>query len=178
LNSDNENIGELKVNKKTIMIKTATIATAAMLAGLLLTSCGNTSAAGDTTGGNTAAGDPGVAKTTPVKSAPRLSKAAGGADSCNHWSGVGILNGSTVSLRLAASDTESYGYEDPGDAAAVLTVLNTVSDVLYQLPADWAEAIRNQVIIPGSSADPSQMSTAANNAQSLAFQLSQLCYTP
>jgi hypothetical protein len=114
----------------------------------------------------------------PVDSGPRLSKAAGGADSCNHWSGVGVLNGSTITLRLAASDTESYGYEDPGDGMAVLTVLNAVSNVLNQLPADWAQAIRNQVIIPGSSTDPSQLYAAANNAQSLAFQLSQLCYTP
>jgi hypothetical protein len=187
LNSDNANIGELTVNKKTVTIKTATIvtaATAAMLAGLLLTGCSNTPAAGDRTGGNNMARDPGVAQTTtaaqttPAKSGGELSKDTGGAGSCNHWPGVSILQGSTVSLRLAASNTESYGHEDPGDAMAVLTVLKTVSDVLYQLPAAWAEAIRNQVILPGSSADPSQMYAAANNAQSLALQLSQLCYTP
>jgi hypothetical protein len=176
------------VNKKTVTIATATIA--AMLAGVMLTGCHNTSAASDTTGGgtisgntasgNTMAGDPAAAQTTtaaltaPAKSAEALD----GAGSCNQWPGVGTLQGATSPLRLAAGNTESYGYEDPSDSMAVNIALTAVANELSQLPADWAEAIRNQVIFPGYSTDPSQMYTAASNAQSLASQISQLCYTP
>jgi len=174
------------VNKKIVTIATTTIAV--MLAGFMLTGCHNTSAAGDTTGGdpisgntasgNTMAGDPAAAQTTTAaQSAGELSDASG-AGSCNQWPGVGTLQNVTPSLQLAASNTESYGYEDPSDSMAVNIALTAVANELYQLPADWAEAIRNQVISPGSSTDPSQMDTAASNAQSLASQISQLCYTP
>jgi hypothetical protein len=187
-------LGELKVDKKTATIATAAIA--AMLAGVMLTGCNNTSAAdgttgggtagggtisGDTTGGNTVTGDPAAAQTTTAaqtaNSGPEITSPSGGG-SCNAWPGVGTLQNSTISLRLAATDTESYGYEDPSDSMAVNTVLTAVADELNQLPAVWAEAIQNQVIFPGRSTDPAQIDAAASNADSLAAQLSQLCYTP
>jgi hypothetical protein len=170
------------VNKKTVTIATATIA--AMLTGVMLTGCGSTSAGSVTASGNTMASDPAAAQTTPAtqttpaRSAPELTKPSGGAGNCNQWPGVGTLQGAAIPLRLAASNTESYGSEDPSDGMAVSIALTAVANELDQLPADWAEAIQNQVIFPGNSTDPSQMYTAASNAQSLASQISQLCYTP
>ena len=91
--------------------------------------------------------------------------------------GVGTLNAAAFPLREAASDMETGEYGS-SDQLAINVALTALAGDLNQLPEDWADAIQNQVISPGYGGDSTQLSAAASNAQSLATDISQLCYTP
>jgi hypothetical protein len=157
----------------------ASMTVAALLAGIVISGCGNngTSTATTSSTGN------GTASTARASSSATTGvlTSTSGSGTCYEWPGVGDLNAAAFPLREAAGDIETFG---PGsdqansDGMAVNVALTGLAGELNQLPYDWAQEIQNQVITPGYSEDPGQLSTAASNAESLATTISQLCYTP
>lgn len=171
------------MHRKTIPGRAArpavTMTVAALVAGIVISGCGHISTASAATPG-TGTRTSGAARASSPGTAGVLAETSG-SGTCYEWPGVGDLNAVAFPLRQAASDTETFGYgsdQANSDGMAVNVALTGLSGVLNQLPYAWAQAIQNQVITPGYSADPVQVNTAASNAESLATTISQLCYTP
>lgn len=162
---------------------TAATTVAALLAGIVLSGCGSSATPSTTSTTSSASTTPSTGTTT-SSAASASSQAAGpvlaapsGPGTCYQWSGVGTLNAAAFPLREAASDMETGEYGS-SDQLAINVALTALAGDLNQLPEDWADAIQNQVISPGYGGDSTQLSAAASNAQSLATDISQLCYTP
>jgi hypothetical protein len=136
---------------------------AAVLVAVLVAGCG--------------AGSPAAAPASPASSAP----GAVPARLCTPWTGLNDLDNVTTWLRQMIGDEVIFG---PGTAAAnrdgktVISYARSAAGSADQLPARYASALRTTVLAVAASPyqkTPEQLNTAANNAASLASQLSGLC---
>lgn len=149
----------------------ATTAVAFLLAGIVISGCGARPA------GTIAPGSSPSAATTTTAALTTPS----GSGTCNVWSGVGDLSAIAVLLAQLATDEEVYPPgSDPinGDETTLNIAQMGLNQMVTQLPVGWAQAIQNQVLSVGGASSYGQLEAAANDAGTLANQISQLCYTP
>jgi hypothetical protein len=125
-------------------------------------------------GGGGAASSPGTRSPAPAQSASP--------SSCSAWTGLDDLVNVTTWLRQLIGDEVIFG---PGtaqakrDAMAVAVYAESLGGLWEKLPRPYARDLRDSVLPVAASPDqktPEQLNTAANDSQSLAAQISQLCF--
>jgi len=176
-------------------------ATAAVLAGIVVAGCGGSGnspvsggalgagspAAGSPAAGSPAPGSPGPgspAPGSPAAAPPASSAPAQAAGStCYPWSGLQALNDIAFPLREMAGDEGIYGAGSTqvnSDMFAVVAGAQALNKPLLELPPAWFNAVQNEVMsvaVSPDAASPEQLTAAADNAQYLASQISQLCFS-
>jgi hypothetical protein len=88
------------------------------------------------------------------------------------------LYGITLPLREMAGDEENG--TDNNDSLAVAAAVQPLIGEWTELPAPYAEDVQNEVVgvaVSSSAATPGQLLAAADNAEDLANQISQLCFS-
>jgi hypothetical protein len=143
---------------------------AALLCAIVITGCGGSS------GG--AASAPGTGSRDPGKSASRASPSP---SACAQWTGLDDLFNITTWLRQLIGDEVIFGAstaQAKRDGLAVVVYADSLDGLWEKLPAQYAHDLQDSVLSVAASPykeTPEQLNTAANDAQSLANQISQLC---
>jgi hypothetical protein len=110
------------------------------------------------------------------------SPAASVRSTCSPWAGLDDLAYITTWLRQLIGDEVIFGTgteQVKNDGLAVLVYAESLDAVGQKLPARYARDLRDSVLSVAASPakkTPEQLNTAANAAQSLATQISQLCF--
>jgi hypothetical protein len=110
------------------------------------------------------------------------SPAASARSTCSPWAGLDDLAYITTWLRQLIGDEVIFGTgteQVKNDGLAVLVYAESLDAVGQKLPARYARDLRDSVLSVAASPakkTPEQLNTAANAAQSLATQISQLCF--
>jgi hypothetical protein len=139
----------------------------AALCAVAAAGCGGGAAAG-------AAAGPGSRPASPAASASP--------SACSPWAGLDDLNSVTTWLRQLIGDEVIFGVGTAPakrDGLAVLLYAQPLDGMSVNLPPQYALALRDSVLSVAGSPDkksPEQLNTAANNAQSLAVKIGQLCF--
>jgi hypothetical protein len=169
-------------------------ACAVLIAGLVITGCapgataaGTTNGAGNTANGTTANGTTAngtTARTTTTGSTVN-GYIVGGLykrpirGTCYVWPYVGTLRSVIPDLQTAIASTDSFGYgssEAISANMAVYTAMDGLAGDLHTLTRQWGTTIFDDVVTPGQTGDPVRMNSAVSSAESLANQISLLCY--
>jgi hypothetical protein len=143
---------------------------AALLCAIMITGCG---------GGSGAASTPGTGSRDPGKSA---SSASPSPSACSPWTGLDDLFSITTWLRQLIGDEVIFGAstaQAKRDGLAVVVYAESLDGLWEKLPLQYARDLRDSVLSVAASPykkTPEQLNTAANDAQSLATQISQLCF--
>jgi hypothetical protein len=101
---------------------------------------------------------------------------------CSPWAGLDDLSNITTWLRQLIGDEVIFGastQQAKSDGLAVVVYANSLVALGGKLPAPYARDLRDSVLSVAASPykkTPEQLNTAANAAQSLAAQISQLCF--
>ncbi len=145
---------------------------AALVCAIIVTGCGSSGGAASAQG--TASRDPAASSPDPGKSASP--------SACAPWAGLDDLSDVTTWLRQMIGDEVIFGAgtaQAKKDGLAVIVYAESLDGLEADLPPQYARDLRNSVLSVAASPDektPEQLNTAANAAQSLAMQISQLCF--
>jgi hypothetical protein len=145
-------------------------AAAALLCAIMIAGCG---------GGSGAASTPGTGSRDPGRSA---SSASPSPSACSSWTGLDDLFSITTWLRQLIGDEVIFGAsteQAKRDGLAVVVYAESLDGLWENLPPQYARDLRDSVLSVAASPykkTPEQLNTAANDAQSLATQISQLCF--
>jgi hypothetical protein len=141
---------------------------AALVCAIMITGCGGSSGAAPGTGSR----DPGQ----------RASSASPSPSACAPWTGLDDLTNITTWLRQMIGDEVIFGAgteQAKRDGLAVVVYAESLDGLWEKLPSQYARDLRDSVLSVAASPykrTPEQLNTAANDAQSLATQISQLCF--
>jgi hypothetical protein len=137
---------------------------AALVCAIMITGCGSGGAAGSTAVSSSR---------DPAKS---VSPSA-----CSPWAGLDDLFNVTTWLRQMIGDEVIFGAgtaQAKRDGLAVVVYAESLDGLWANLPPQYARDLRDSVLSVAASPykkTPEQLNTAANDAQSLAARISQLC---
>jgi hypothetical protein len=151
----------------------AAATSAALLAVIVISACGNTST-------NTPPGNGPAGNTGPGSTATTVAPASAAAN-CTPWPGTGDLSAVAFAMRELADDENIYGPDSSMNNSAQQSVgiaESGLAQIADQLPNPYYQEIQDDVLSVSSSSPASDLDAAADNADSLATTLSQLCYTP
>jgi hypothetical protein len=101
---------------------------------------------------------------------------------CSPWAGLDDLSNVTIWLRQMIGDEVIFGAgtaQAKKDGLAVIVYAESLGGLRETLPPQYARDLRDSVLPVAASPyekTPEQLNTAANDAQSLATQISQLCF--
>ncbi len=139
---------------------------AALLCAIMITGCGSTG------------GGAGPAQATGSRD-PRPSASP---STCSPWAGLDDLTDVMTWLRQLIGDEVIFGAgtaQAKRDGLAVVVYADSLDGLWEQLPPRYARDLRDSVLSVAASPykeTPEQLNTAANDAQTLATQISQLCF--
>lgn len=159
-------------------------AVAALIAGLVITGCAPSATAAGTTNGAGSTANGTTARTTTTGSTVN-GYIVGGLykrpirGTCYVWPYVGTLRSVIPNLQGAIAATNSFGYgssEAISANMAVYTAMDGLAGDLHTLTRQWGTTIFDDVVTPGQTGDPVRMNSAVGSAESLANQISLLCY--
>jgi len=111
--------------------------------------------------------------------APGASSSPG---ACSPWAGLDDLLSAVTWLRQLIGDEVIFGAgteQAKRDGMAVIVYAESLSGLSAKLPPQYARELRVSVLPVAASPykeTPEQLNTAANDAESLATQISQLCF--
>jgi hypothetical protein len=148
---------------------------AALLAVIVISACGQGSS------GTNAPSNNGPAGTTAPGPAATTGATAPAASNCTPWPGVGDLSAAAFDMRELANDENINGpFSSMNNSAeqAVGIADSGLAQIASQLPNPYYQEIQDDVLSAGSTSSAAQLDAAADNADSLATTISQLCYTP
>jgi hypothetical protein len=140
-------------------------APAALLCAIMLIGCGSS--------GGGAASAPGTRSRDPGQSVSP--------STCAPWAGLDDLFNVTTWLRQMIGDEVIFGAgtaQAKKDGLAVVVYAESLGGLQEKLPVQYARDLRDSVLPVAASPyakTPEQLNTAANDAQSLALQISGLC---
>jgi hypothetical protein len=138
---------------------------AALLCAIMIIGCGSSGGAASTPG--TRSRDPGQSASP---------------STCSPWAGLDDLFNVTTWLRQLIGDEVIFGAgttQAKRDGLAVLVYAESLGRLWEKLPPQYGRDLRDSVLPVAASPyekTPEQLNTAANDAQSLAAQISQLCF--
>jgi hypothetical protein len=141
---------------------------AALLGAILIIGCGGSSS------GGAAATALGTIAQVPGQSASPTA--------CAPWAGLNDLSNVTTWLRQMIGDEVIFGTgtaQAKRDGVAVVVYAKSLGGLEEKLPARYARDLRSSVLPVAASPykrTPEQLNAAANQAQTLAQQISQLCF--
>jgi len=141
---------------------------AALLCAIMITGCGGSSGAA-----------PGTGSRDPGRPAPSASPSP---SACAPWTGLDDLFNITTWLRQLIGDEVIFGAstaQAKRDGLAVVVYAESLDGLWENLPPQYGRDLRDSVLSVAASPykkTPEQLNTAANDAQSLATQISQLCF--
>jgi hypothetical protein len=147
-----------------------TAAAAALLSAIMIVGC-------DSSGG--AALAPGTGPRDPGRSASPISPSS---SACSPWTGLDDLFNITTWLRQMIGDEVIFGsgtQQAKRDGLAVVVYAESLDGLWVNLPPQYARDLRDSILPVAASPyeqTPEQLNTAANDAQSLATKISQLCF--
>jgi hypothetical protein len=101
---------------------------------------------------------------------------------CSPWAGLDALSNITTWLRQMVGDEVIFGattQQARQDGLAVVVYAESLDGPAAELPSQYARDLRDSVLSVAASPykkTPEQLNTAANDAQRLAAQISQLCF--
>jgi hypothetical protein len=142
------------------------IVPAALLCAIMIVGCGSS--------GGGAASAAGTRSRDPRQSASP--------STCSPWTGLDDLFNVTTWLRQMIGDEVIFGADTAQakrDGLAVVGYAESLDGLWEKLPPQYAGDLRDSVLPVAASPyekTPEQLNTAANDAQSLAAQISQLCF--
>ena len=143
---------------------------AVLLCVIMISGCGGAAAPGHGSGSR----NPG--RPTSSSSADAAQRA------CSPWAGLDDLANITTWLRQLIGDEVLFGastQQAKRDGLAVVVYADSLGALWQNLPAQYADALRNSVLSVAASPykkTPEQLNTAANAAQSLDTKIGQLCF--
>jgi hypothetical protein len=141
---------------------------AASLCAIMITGCGGSGGARASDTGSRDRGQP--ASASPAPSA------------CSQWTGLDDLFNLATWLRQMIGDVVIFGAgtaQAKRDGLAVVVYGQSLDGLWENLPPPYTRDLRSSVLPVAASPNkqtPEQLNTAANEAQSLANQISQLCF--
>ena len=130
--------------------------------------------AGCSGGGGGAASAPGTGSRVPSQAASP--------SACSPWAGLDDLSNVTTWLRQMIGDEVIFGVnttQTRRDGLAVSAYAESLGGLWEKLPVQYARDLRASVLLVAASPykqTPEQLNTAANDAQRLTTQISQLCF--